>query len=87
MARASLIAVVIAATSVAAHGGQGTAVWPPAFQPVFAGVGPVEQTEQVHEGGLSGAGRAHDRDEFTARNGDTHALKSAHDVLAEAIGF
>src|SRR5438105_1976035 len=63
-----------------------------AVEPVAAGRRAIEAAEQVHEGGLAGARRAHDGHEFAGldRHGDAaqrvHRVRAEMVVLAEVLG-
>src|SRR5436190_1727489 len=54
-------------------------------QDVAAGRRRVKTAEHVHEGGLSRAGGAHDRDELAALDSDRQAAERVHRVGAESI--
>jgi hypothetical protein len=45
----------------------------------------VKPCERVHQGGLAGPGRSHDRGEATAREADTDVHKRVHGGLAGAV--
>jgi hypothetical protein len=56
-----------------------------AVEEVVAGGRVVEQTEDVHEGGLAGARRAHHRDEGAGGDVDADAAQGVHDDVPERI--
>jgi hypothetical protein len=54
-----------------------------AFEPVGAGIGPVEQAEQVEQRRFAGAGRAHDRDVFAGLDRHVEAVQGMHHAVAQ----
>ena len=56
------------------------------FERVGAGVGPVEQAEQVEQGRFSGAGRPHDGDVLAVADDEVEAAQGVHLAVAEAEG-
>jgi hypothetical protein len=58
---------------------------PMAVQPVFARRGAVEAADQVHEGGLAGAGRAHDGDEFVLPDHHVDSSEGVHHLAADVV--
>lgn len=56
-----------------------------AVEPVAALRRRVEAAEDVHQGGLAGAGRADDRDELAAIDPHVHAAQRLHRVLAGVV--
>ena len=58
-----------------------------AIEQVAAGSGAVEAAQRVHEGGLAGAGRAHDGDEFAGVHFEADAADGVDLEFAVAVGF
>jgi hypothetical protein len=56
-----------------------------AVEHVASGGGAVEAAEEIHEGGLAGARRAHDRHEVARANLQGDLAEGMHDLTAHAI--
>ena len=54
-----------------------------AFEPVVAGVGAVEQAEEVEQGGFARAGRAHHRDVLAGLDAQRDVAQRMHLAVAE----
>src|SRR5690606_42033722 len=48
---------------------------------------PVQAADEVHQGGLSRARRAHDRDELALLDGEVDAAQRLHFHLADGVGL
>src|SRR3954465_6333127 len=57
----------------------------PAVEAVFAAAGAVQATDQVHEGGLAGPGRAHHRYELAFADAHADAVERPHLGVAHAV--
>ena len=58
---------------------------PVAVEPVLAARRAVEAADQVHQRGLAGARRSHDRDELVLPDRDVHAAEGAHHLAAHVV--
>lgn len=54
---------------------------------VLPACGAIEQAQQVQERGLSGTGRAHDRDILTGFEREIDAAQGVHGVVSHVVGF
>src|SRR4029434_8622583 len=47
----------------------------------------LQPTDDIHQGGLAGAGLSHDGEEFAAMNRQRHAVQRAHRRIAVGVVF
>ena len=70
-----------------AHLVVGQILYQVAVDVIFPAGGYIQQTQHIHQGGLTGAGLADNGYEFTLVNGQAYAVQRVHLVLAGVVDF